>query len=170
MTMVVVTDVTTIPPTLACTNPEVLRNIAVGKAASQSSTNKKQGGVAELAVDGNKNTDLRAGKSCTWTNKEFQPWWKLDLGSSKDVYQVVITNRQDCCSFRLKNAEVRVGDDPKHENNPVCGMMVMGKRSRQETVTMNCGCGESMQGRYVSIQLKDKTQQMHLCEVEVMTL
>ncbi|XP_002733531.2 uncharacterized protein LOC100376466 [Saccoglossus kowalevskii] len=163
-------DVTTIPPTMACTNPEGLRNIAVGKAASQSSTNPKVDGIASLAVDGIKDTDLRSGKSCTQTNKEFQPWWSLDLGSSQDVYQVIITNRQDCCSFRLKNAVVRVGDSPNPADNPVCGLQVLGKRSRQEQVIMNCGCGDSMTGRYVSIQLMDKTQIMHLCEVEVMTL
>ncbi|XP_077864003.1 uncharacterized protein LOC100367054 [Saccoglossus kowalevskii] len=168
-TTLLVEDGTTIPPTEACINPDGLSNIAVGKIASQSSTNKN-GAVASRAVDGNKNGDLKAGKSCIQTNKEFQPWWKLDLGESKDVYQVIITNRQDCCSFRLKNAEVRVGDSENFEDNPVCGMMVMGKRSRQETLIMNCGCGESMRGRYVSVQLQDKTQMLHFCEVEVMTL
>ncbi|XP_070537692.1 uncharacterized protein [Ptychodera flava] len=161
-----VVEKTAIPTTLACEFPDFISNLAQGKSVSQSST--KSGGDAERAVDGNKDSDLKSGQSCTWTNKEFQPWWKVDLGEVRDVYNVVITNRMDCCFFRIKNAEVRVGDSPNHEENSVCGGMVLGKRARQETIRVTCGCEVPMKGRYVSIQLIDKTQILHLCEVEVM--
>ncbi|XP_070537533.1 uncharacterized protein [Ptychodera flava] len=161
---------TTIPTTLACEFPPNLVNVALGKSASQSSVKAKFEGTADKALDGNKNTDIKVGKSCTHTEKEFQPWWMVDLGQSKDIYKVIITNRQDCCPFRIKNAQVRVGDSPNMEENPVCGNMVLGKRVRQETITVACGCEIPMTGRYVSIQLIDKTQFLHMCEVEVMAL
>ncbi|XP_070547869.1 fucolectin-1-like isoform X2 [Ptychodera flava] len=161
-------EVTTIPTTLACELPSGLKNVAVGKEADQSSINKGAG--ADRAVDGNKNSDLKKGKSCMWTKKEFEPWWKVDLGQEYSIYEVVITNRQDCCPFRIKNAVVRVGSNANVENNPVCGHQVLGKRSRQETITVQCGCETPMRGRYVSIKLADKTQVLHVCEVEVMAL
>ncbi|XP_077984813.1 uncharacterized protein LOC144439400 [Glandiceps talaboti] len=161
-------DVTTIPTTVACEFPSFIKPVTEGVTVSQSSTNAKVGGTADRAVDGNKDSNLRSGKSCTQTNKEFQPWWLMELSESRGIYKVVITNRQDCCSFRIKNAEVRVGDNPDWTKNPVCGNMVLGKRSKQETITVACGCDTPMNGKYVSIQLIDKTQMLHLCEVEVM--
>ncbi|XP_070580645.1 C-type mannose receptor 2-like [Ptychodera flava] len=161
-------EATMIPTTLACEFPANLVNVAQGKSTSQSSTKPRVEGTADKAVDGNKDSDMKKGKSCTQTNKEFQPWWKVDLRESKGIYKVVITNRQDCCPFRIRNAQVRVGDSPNMEENPVCGSMVLGKRVRQETITVTCGCETPMTGRYVSIQLIDKEQTLHLCEVEVM--
>jgi len=92
----------------------------------------------------------------------------MDLGASYVIYKVVLTNRQDCCAFRMENAQVRVGDNPNYIENPVCGDMVVGKAARQETITVKCGCESPMTGRYVSVQLIDKTQILNLCEVEVL--
>ncbi|XP_077992018.1 uncharacterized protein LOC144446160 [Glandiceps talaboti] len=149
-----------------CAFPDDLVNVAVGKPASQSSGNKKKG--AEKAVDGNKDSDLKKGKSCTATKKEFQPWWKVDLGQSYDVYKVVITNRQDCCAKRLKNAEVRVGDNEDFSKNPLCGDVLSGDDVEDETITIECGCETPMNGRYVSVQLIVNKQVLTLCEVDVM--
>ncbi|XP_002732761.1 uncharacterized protein LOC100374669 [Saccoglossus kowalevskii] len=154
-------------PITDCITPALV-NIAVGKSVAQSST-KKTETDAGRAVDGDKNSDLEAGLSCTQTEKEYQPWWKVDLGETRDVYQVIITNRQDCCSFRLKNAEIRVGDSDTFENNTVCGEMLVAKTANQETIVMDCGCGQPLRGRYVIIQLVDKLQMLQLCEVEVMS-
>ncbi|XP_070560709.1 scavenger receptor cysteine-rich domain-containing protein DMBT1-like isoform X2 [Ptychodera flava] len=161
-------EATVIPTLAACEYPVVLQNVAINKAATQSSTKPNIDVGPMKAVDGNKNSNLKAGGSCTWTNKEYQPHWKVDLGQAYNIYEVVITNRQDCCSFRLKNAQVRVGDSEMIEDNPVCGMMVIGKMSREETITIRCGCETPMRGRYVSVQLMEKEQVLHLCEVEVM--
>ncbi|XP_078000588.1 fucolectin-like [Glandiceps talaboti] len=163
-----VISATTIPTTEACEFPSFIKKVPlIGKPVKQSSTNKKVGGVAERAIDGNYNTDLKKGKSCTQTNKELEPWWRVDLEESHDIYKIEITNRMDCCSFRIKNAEIRVGDNPNWKKNPVCGNWILGKRSRQEKITVKCGCEVPMTGRYVSIQLKEKTQMLHLCEVDV---
>ena len=52
------------------------------QAVFQSSTETFDGieGTAELAVDGNKNTDWYTDKTCTHTSLETNPWWAADLG------------------------------------------------------------------------------------------
>ncbi|XP_070560315.1 uncharacterized protein [Ptychodera flava] len=159
------TNIPTLPP---CEYPVPIHNVAEGRPTHQSSDKPKKDGGSEKAVDGNKDSDLKKGNSCTWTNKEYQPYWQVDLGQTYDIYEVVITNRQDCCSHRIKNAQIRVGDSQNFEENPVCGTMIIGKMSREETITIRCGCETPMKGQYVSIQLIDKEQMLHLCEVEVM--
>ena len=44
------------------------------------------------AVDGNRNTDWGGG-SCTHTNTESNPWWKLDFGQARSVRSVTVWNR-----------------------------------------------------------------------------
>ncbi|XP_070560179.1 uncharacterized protein [Ptychodera flava] len=159
----------TMIPTLApCEYPVPISNVALGRPTFQSSDKPKKDGGSEKAVDGNKDSDLKSGNSCTWTDDEFQPYWQVDFERSYDIYEVVITNRMDCCSGRIKNAQIRVGDSSNFEENPICGRMIIGKMSRDETITTRCGCEIPMRGRYVSIQLIDTEQMLHLCEVEVM--
>ncbi|KAI8500095.1 hypothetical protein Bbelb_224120 [Branchiostoma belcheri] len=78
-------------------------NIARGRSAQQSS--QLYGKSAERAVDGNLDGDYY-GNSCTHTDMDHQPWWRLDLGASKCVDRVVVTNRMDCCSDRLDGFKV----------------------------------------------------------------
>ncbi|XP_070534322.1 C-type mannose receptor 2-like isoform X2 [Ptychodera flava] len=158
----------TMIPTLApCEFPSGLHNVAEGRPTSQSSDKPKKDSGSENAVDGDFSTDVATG-SCSWTNKEYQPWWKVDLGRSHDIYEVVITNREDCCPFRIKNAEIRVGDSDNFEDNPICGMMILGRMAKVNPIHVRCGCETPMSGRYVSVQLIDRTQMLTMCEVEVM--
>ncbi|XP_070555406.1 fucolectin-like [Ptychodera flava] len=115
----VTTTIPTLPP---CEFPPGLRNVAQGKQTAQSSDKPRQDAGSEKAVDGDFNTNAKMG-SCSWTDRDYEPWWKVDLGETYNVYEVVITNREDCCRFRLKNAEIRVGDSENFEDNPTCGMM-----------------------------------------------
>ena len=87
-------------------------NVARGKPTKQSSTGF--GGVPSRAVDGNKNTQW-GGRSCTHTNRQAKPWWRVDLQSNVAVKKVVVTNRGDCCWTRLRQVEIRVGNT---DNNP----------------------------------------------------
>ena len=59
-------------------------------------------------MDGNTSGDHMR-KTCTHTTGEDDPWWRVDLGSSYLVNQVVVYNRVDCCSGRLRNMEIRIG-------------------------------------------------------------
>jgi len=70
------------------------------------------GAGPSLAVDGNKNRDYSQG-SCIHTNLENDPWWRVDLGASLPVAEVVIVNRL-CASFfpcasRMNAFEIRIG-------------------------------------------------------------
>ncbi|XP_035699356.1 uncharacterized protein LOC118431996 [Branchiostoma floridae] len=133
-------------------------NIAQGRPAEQSSL--AHGGAPGRAVDGNNNRQW-SGNSCTHTNNENQPWWRVDLGSSKCVDRVVVTNRQDCCSERLQGFKVYIGDNPNVAANPTCG----GAQSVSGKMTISVDCG-GRTGRYVGIALPG-TQPLTLCEVQV---
>ena len=87
-------------------------NIARGKPTKQSSIGA--GGKASRGVDGNRNSQW-GGKSCTHTDNQRQPWWRVDLQMMYPIAKVRLTNRGDCCWTRLKNFEVRVGNT---DDNP----------------------------------------------------
>ena len=88
----------------------LLANVAKGKPSKQSTTGP-WGGVASRGNDGNANPNW-SGRSCTATNRQSQPWWRVDLQAVRTIGKVRITNRKDCCWNRLRNVEVRIGTNP----------------------------------------------------------
>ncbi|XP_069588510.1 uncharacterized protein [Ranitomeya imitator] len=115
-------------------------------------------GLAKNAIDGNKDTDFNS-DSCTHTNLEKDPWWKLDLKQSYKISIVILTNRMDCCPERLMGAEVRIGNSPDN-NNPVCGTVTSVTTS---TLTFCC---PGMEGRYISVVIPGRSEYLSMCEVE----
>ncbi len=69
------------------------QNVAGKGVASQSST--AFAGPAQLAIDGNTSGDYAAEKSTTHTDISSDPWWELDLQSSRSIDKLVIWNRTD---------------------------------------------------------------------------
>ncbi len=65
-------------------------NIAVGKQASQSSTDF--GGPAAYAVDGNTSGNFD-NKTVTHTANEKNPWWQVDLGENVAIDRISVWNR-----------------------------------------------------------------------------
>ena len=63
--------------------PSVLQNVALNMAAEQSS--RPQSGAAKLATDGINNT-------CTITNTELHPWWRVDLVHLYTIWHVTVSN------------------------------------------------------------------------------
>ena len=57
-------------------------------------------------------------ESCSHTAADGaeNPWWRVDLGQSYAIDTVKITNRGDCCGWRLSNIEIRIGDTLDDEN------------------------------------------------------
>jgi hypothetical protein len=55
-------------------------------SASQNSTDRYK---ASLALDDNKSQDVF---SCTLTNQQDQPWWRVDLGRRYVIFAVKIWN------------------------------------------------------------------------------
>lgn len=83
------------------------KNIAVGKAASQSSTD--YGGPAKLAVDGNQDGNFD-NKSTTHTASQDNPWWEVDLGSAIQVDSVRIHPRTDAHIGKMKGIRITLLD------------------------------------------------------------
>lgn len=79
-----------------------------GKAI-QSSVNEY--GMPYNSIDGNHATNWEEG-SCSRTNSNLSPWWRLDLGKTFKVFTVKITN-----SEQLDGAEIRVGDSLENNGN-----------------------------------------------------
>lgn len=94
-------------------------NFALKKPTKQSQT--AHGGIASKAVDGNKNSYYYRG-SCTHTNEETTPWWRVDLEQRIAVTHVKIVNRAQI-GKRLCGFEIRIGDSLKNNGitNPRCG-------------------------------------------------
>ena len=64
--------------------------MAAGKPTSQSSTFRDAS--SSKAVDGNDSTSWSS-SSCTRTNSETNPWWRVDIGQEQAVETVTVTNR-----------------------------------------------------------------------------
>eukprot|EP00795_Rhopilema_esculentum_P011495 gene11495-21712_t len=134
------------------------RNIAKGKQTGQSSRSD-----SHLVVDGNAASNYGDG-SCSHTDSQYQPWWRVDLDATYSIGTVKITNRGDCCATRLSNFYVYVGDDTENIHaNSQC-FFYSGYPSAGSTVTLSCTSAVS--GRFVFVILRD-TGLLTLCEVRV---
>ena len=84
-----------------------LLDLALNQSATQASV--FQGKGASLAVDGNRSRDFSQG-SCIHTNTQNDPWWRVDLGASLPVAEVVIVNRLcTSCTSHMNAFEIRIG-------------------------------------------------------------
>ncbi|XP_077147953.1 fucolectin-7-like [Ranitomeya variabilis] len=143
------------------------RNLALHGRATQSSIAKDPtfGHMSNAmnAIDGNMDTDFFHG-SCSHTDKEVSPWWRVDLLGLYKINNITITTRNDCCEERLNGAEVLVGDSLANEgnNNKRCAVVKEIPRGRSHTVQCN-----NMVGRYVTITLPRRAEYLSLCEVQV---
>ncbi|XP_060101276.1 uncharacterized protein LOC132576284 isoform X2 [Heteronotia binoei] len=152
-------------PLLLAILPELLAesdlNVAIHGNALQSSTFNPLG-IASNAIDGMTTSEFSAG-SCTHTDTETHPWWIVDLKSEYRVIRVSITNREDCCAYRLNGAEIRIGNSPEAGGtlNPRC--TVIESLGPGETQHFYC---ENMQGKYVTVN-QPNGGTLTLCEVQV---
>ncbi|XP_055506279.1 uncharacterized protein LOC129706218 [Leucoraja erinacea] len=167
-------------------------NVAFGKPSTQSSAYRWAG--ARRANDGNSDTDFTHG-SCTRTWKSKNPWWRVDLLEIFNVSDVRITNRADCCSDRLRGAEIRIGNSLANDGNSN-GLYLFRTEAKRLTcflvgmtetveshflilISFSCGIVDSVSvtklifncgglvGRYVNIIIPGQKKILHLCEVEI---
>lgn len=68
-------------------------NVARTGNASQSST--ANGGVAQRAVDGNKNPSFGGGGQTHTTENRQNPWWEVDLGQEYPIDSIAVYNRDE---------------------------------------------------------------------------
>ncbi|XP_063297673.1 uncharacterized protein LOC134586094 [Pelobates fuscus] len=138
------------------------RNIALRGRAAQSSIYSHLN-VAINAIDGNLDSNFNHG-SCSCTTIEMSPWWRVDLLTSYQISEIVITNRGDCCGQRLNGALILVGDSPENNgnNNPRCAVVTY--TPNVNTLKFQCN---GMTGRYVNVIIPGRAEYLQLCEVQV---
>ncbi|XP_063797024.1 uncharacterized protein LOC134958390 isoform X2 [Pseudophryne corroboree] len=137
-------------------------NVAPRGLTAQSSYYDKSKS-AKLAADGKIFANYWSG-SCTHTLNDLGPWWRVDLVSRMRVSSVAITNRGDCCGFRLNEAEIRIGNSEEQGStyNPRCAKII--SIGNGQTVSFDC---DGMEGRFVSITIPGRKEWLSLCEVQV---
>ncbi|XP_068136063.1 uncharacterized protein [Hyperolius riggenbachi] len=137
-------------------------NVALNGVASQSSTYRPES-TANKAIDGNLDPIFYSA-SCTHTNDDVSPWWRVDLLQPHKISKVIITNRGDCCWDRLTGASILIGNSLENNgnNNPSCAEI----SSIQNSGALTFQCND-MVGQYVNIVIRGKQQYLTLCEVQV---
>lgn len=134
-------------------------NLALNRPTKQSSTSPwSKPNDANGAVDGVKN-----GSYGFHTESEKNPWWQVDLGEAKQLSEIRIFNRTDCCSERARTIEVWISNDGNgwkriFANN---GTIFGGVAGKPLSVNVS---GKS--ARFVRLQLAETTW-FHLDEVEI---
>ncbi|KAI8494110.1 hypothetical protein Bbelb_284570, partial [Branchiostoma belcheri] len=137
-------------------------NVAMGKTAYQTSTGS---GPASRAVDGITDGDYQSA-SCTHTmlnTGEAYPSWWVDLEQPMQIGRVVIWNRMDCCSDRINDFNIHIGNNTQVSLNPKCGGNHRIEDLGQQKITINC---PGMWGRYVGVRLPGYKRVLTLCEVQ----
>ncbi|KAL3064838.1 hypothetical protein OYC64_000963 [Pagothenia borchgrevinki] len=140
------------------------QNVAMRGKATQSDRYDHPFSSASNAIDGNRNNHFLSG-SCTHTDEESNPWWRVDLLEPYVVTSVHIYNRGDCCSDRLRGAQVHIGNslDNNGATNPVAGTISGMDSNNLETLTFT----DRVEGRYVTVRIPGDGRVLALCEVEV---
>ncbi|XP_069568013.1 fucolectin-4 [Brachyistius frenatus] len=150
---------------LPATSPaSAYKNVALRGKATQSNRYENVFGSASNAIDGNRESDFHAG-SCTHTDEQNNPWWRVDLLESYVVTEVIVTNRGDCCEQRLNGVEIRIGNSLQNNGfqNPKVGTIPNIGAGQSIAVTLT----EHVEGRYVMLSLPGTNRILTLCEVEV---
>ncbi|XP_068725972.1 receptor-type tyrosine-protein phosphatase T-like isoform X6 [Montipora capricornis] len=137
-------------------------NLALNQPAEQVSI--AHGGVASRAVDGDRRTNYPSG-TCTHTDFAKDAWWRVDLGASVPVAEVVIVNRYcrpqlECVAF-MDSFQIKIGNNTS--TNTGCG----GTLSMVTGETKSFYCYPPIVGRYVSVVVPGVRKILTICEVEV---
>ncbi|XP_078506115.1 fucolectin-4-like [Lissotriton helveticus] len=143
-------------------------NVALGGRATQSTivagAHALYGYTAHAinAVDGNPDPNASHG-SCSHTDYEYGPWWRLDLLKPLKIYAIYITNR-DSFAERLNGADILVGNSLTNygNNNERCGHV--SSIAAGTTQAFHC---YGLVGRYVNVVIRGRKECLTLCEVQV---
>ncbi|KAG9259549.1 hypothetical protein AMEX_G27861 [Astyanax mexicanus] len=142
------------------------KNLALNGKATQSTLVKNNWaafGHAYNAIDGNTDSNYDHG-SCTATEWQENPWWRLDLLDEYTITSITITNRGNL-SERLNGAEIHIGNSLVNNgnNNQQAGVISTIPAGKSETYTFDSG----ISGRYINVFIPGKNRLLTLCEVEV---
>ncbi|XP_072548654.1 fucolectin-1-like [Salminus brasiliensis] len=143
------------------------KNLALyGKATQSTLVNNPWApyGHAYNAIDGNTDSHYDHG-SCTATEWQNNPWWRVDLLDEYTVTSITITNRGDAVPERINGAEIHIGNSllDNGNSNPWAG--VISTIPAGQSMTFNFEKGLS--GRYVNVVIPAENRLLTLCEVEI---
>ncbi|KAE8289259.1 Fucolectin [Larimichthys crocea] len=138
-------------------------NLALRGRATQSDRYLHEFGAASNAIDGNRDSNFDAG-SCTISDAQTNPWWRVDLLEPYIVTSIIITNR-DSVPERINGAEIHIGNSLQDNGvaNPVVGVIPRIPAGRSLKITFT----SRVEGRYVTVALPGSGKILTLCEVEV---
>ncbi|KAG7270003.1 hypothetical protein CRUP_027961, partial [Coryphaenoides rupestris] len=144
-------------------------NVATKGTAWQSSTHIRSGpnpwsGPAHKAIDGNSDSD----SSCILTNKQFGPWWRLQLPDVYKVAEIEVTNRK-IDAQRLIGTEILIGNSKNINSNFQLATKQLLERcatiiSDSRIQTFQC---RGMEGRFIYFYKPCKTDHLQFCEIKV---
>ncbi|CAI5661912.1 unnamed protein product [Oreochromis niloticus] len=140
------------------------QNLATRGKATQSTCYPHPRASALNAIDGNRNSDFMAG-SCTHTNEQTNPWWKVDLLQSYIITSITVTNRGDCCHERLNGLEIHIGNSLDNDglDNPKVGRISQIRSGKSSNLTFT----NRVEGQYVTLTVLGSQRILTLCEVEI---
>jgi len=143
-----------------------VENMAEGKPATQIST--AYGGDASRVVDGN--TDgVWQNDSVNHTATAYEAWWEVDLEAIREIGDIDVWNRTDCCGYRTADFYVLVSVDPFESDDLATTLAQPGVQA--VFVEGEAGTPTSIQfdtsGRYVRVQLTTTAEKMNMAEVQV---
>lgn len=101
-------------------------------------------------------------RCCSRSGFVWQPWFAIELEATYNVKQVNLKTFTEE-AYRLKGAEIRVGDSPNGVDNGLCTIIEKPK----ENVLQTFSCADEVSGKYVSIHVPNKYEDIILCEFEV---
>ena len=134
------------------------------KTAGQHST--AHNGVASRPLTSTPNGRWGGG-TCTHTNYASDPWWRLDMGTTRTLSSVELLNRNDCCSDRFIGLRVYISNHNSyvkdHPSNKQCGQTL----GSPNTAWNIFDCGDAISGRYVYATLYGKAAPLTICGVRM---
>ncbi|XP_062395740.1 fucolectin-6-like [Sardina pilchardus] len=143
------------------------KNLALYGKATQSDLIENPWGQysdAQNAIDGNRDPHFHHG-SCTLTDQQTNPWWRVDLLNPYVITSVIVTNRGDCCSEQLNGAKIHIGNSllDNGNSNPLAAVISSIPAGGSHSFILN----NEIQGRYLNVFLPGHNNNLTLCEVEV---
>jgi hypothetical protein len=91
-----------LPPLKLTEQSQVIRNSITSISDGNRCNSSSRSGTNMISADGDEridgNTDGKfSNRSTSSTEHEQGAWWQVDLGSKKNIKQILIYNRTDCC-------------------------------------------------------------------------
>lgn len=122
-----------------------------------------EGFVASKAVD-NGNQTAYAGGSCSSTDSQNNPWWKVNFQRQILVTGVKIYGRSDCCQDRMQGFDVWVGNhNYEPDANVACVTNQNAPADPDNYVAVTCST--PLKGTYLFISIPGEAKILTLCEV-----